>query len=59
MENKLNELKEVLEQRYDRQFTEDEIISHCVSIIYNGVFEKGWSLNGVKLDGLEEFRKWN
>jgi hypothetical protein len=48
-EIKLEELKSAFEKRYNKTFTDKEIISHCLSIIHNGVFKKGWSLNGEKM----------
>ena len=48
MEEKLNELKELMEKRYGKEFTEEDVKNQCVAIIYNGVFKNGWSLNGVK-----------
>jgi hypothetical protein len=54
MENKLNELKELMEKRYNRSFTEEEVKLQCVSIIHHGVFKKGWKLNGVKHDEIKQ-----
>lgn len=53
MDIKVKELKEAFEKRYSKQFTEEEIKLHCVSIVYSGVFKKNWSLNGVKVRELD------
>lgn len=52
MTKQMKELKSILEQRYNKSFTEEKVNEMCVAIIYNGIVNKGWKLNGVNLDGI-------
>lgn len=44
MESKTDEIKGKLMEEGYREFTNDEIISMCVSVVYNGIFKNGWNV---------------
>lgn len=49
LNNQIEDLRKIMSSRYGREFTYDEVAKHCMAIVYNGVVNKGWSLNGIKV----------
>lgn len=45
LEEKLNELRNEINKSSTRTWTDEDVKSACVSIIHDGVLNKGWNIN--------------